>query len=165
MDYRDYMKQKAPPLEQQFPTFLYAMPMSPTRVFFEVFLFYINLLCYFTYQNHVKLFRRIILSGNLSGFKRCNAFWSTEEETLVTAEDNGNQTSKNLRRGKFLWPSYDAYLFHRWMIIFIFSILTLEKRYMPIYRWFSSWFSRGIHALWTNENKQQLGISFSLLFI
>ncbi|KAL0333750.1 UNVERIFIED_CONTAM: Lycopene epsilon cyclase, chloroplastic [Sesamum angustifolium] len=35
MDYRDYVKQKVNCLEAQYPTFLYAMPMSPTRVFFE----------------------------------------------------------------------------------------------------------------------------------
>ncbi|KAJ9167979.1 hypothetical protein P3X46_019564 [Hevea brasiliensis] len=35
MDYRDYMKQKVPCLESEYPTFLYAMPMSSTRVFFE----------------------------------------------------------------------------------------------------------------------------------
>ncbi|GMN53076.1 hypothetical protein TIFTF001_022228 [Ficus carica] len=35
MDYRDYMNQKVPCLEAEYPTFLYAMPMSPTRVFFE----------------------------------------------------------------------------------------------------------------------------------
>ncbi|KAK4746993.1 hypothetical protein SAY87_026030 [Trapa incisa] len=35
MDYRDYMKQKVPSPEAKYPTFLYAMPMSPTRVFFE----------------------------------------------------------------------------------------------------------------------------------
>ncbi|KAK6944800.1 hypothetical protein RJ641_025902 [Dillenia turbinata] len=35
MDYREYMKQKVPSLEAQYPTFLYAMPMSSTRVFFE----------------------------------------------------------------------------------------------------------------------------------
>ena len=36
MDYRDYSKQKVPCLEAEYPTFLYAMPMSPTKVFFEV---------------------------------------------------------------------------------------------------------------------------------
>lgn len=36
MDYRDYMNQKVPCSEAEYPTFLYAMPMSPTRVFFEV---------------------------------------------------------------------------------------------------------------------------------
>ncbi|XP_039031725.1 lycopene epsilon cyclase, chloroplastic-like [Hibiscus syriacus] len=35
MDYRDYTKQEIPSLEAQCPTFLYAMPMSSTRVFFE----------------------------------------------------------------------------------------------------------------------------------
>ncbi|OVA08403.1 2-oxoacid dehydrogenase acyltransferase [Macleaya cordata] len=35
MDYRDYMKQKVQGLEEEYPSFLYAMPMSPTRVFFE----------------------------------------------------------------------------------------------------------------------------------
>ncbi|KAK9275977.1 hypothetical protein L1049_023253 [Liquidambar formosana] len=35
MDYRDYIKQEVQFLEAQNPTFLYAMPMSPTRVFFE----------------------------------------------------------------------------------------------------------------------------------
>ncbi|XP_077247918.1 lycopene beta/epsilon cyclase protein isoform X2 [Tasmannia lanceolata] len=35
MDYRDYMKQKVNCQEAEYPTFLYAMPMSPTRVFFE----------------------------------------------------------------------------------------------------------------------------------
>ncbi|GER36018.1 lycopene epsilon cyclase [Striga asiatica] len=35
MDYRDFMKHKVECLEAQYPTFLYAMPMSPTRVFFE----------------------------------------------------------------------------------------------------------------------------------
>ncbi|KAB1209358.1 Lycopene epsilon cyclase, chloroplastic [Morella rubra] len=35
MDYRDYSKQKTPCVEAEYPTFLYAMPMSPTRVFFE----------------------------------------------------------------------------------------------------------------------------------
>lgn len=36
MDYRDYTKQKVRPLEAEYPTFLYVMPMSPTRLFFEV---------------------------------------------------------------------------------------------------------------------------------
>ncbi|KAM7515679.1 hypothetical protein LguiA_005262 [Lonicera macranthoides] len=35
MDYRDYTKQKDQCSETECPTFLYAMPMSPTRVFFE----------------------------------------------------------------------------------------------------------------------------------
>ncbi|KAG4949405.1 hypothetical protein JHK84_042865 [Glycine max] len=35
MDYRDYMKQNVQCPEANFPTFLYAMPMSRTRVFFE----------------------------------------------------------------------------------------------------------------------------------
>ncbi|CAA0842121.1 Lycopene epsilon cyclase- chloroplastic [Striga hermonthica] len=35
MDYRDFMKHKVECLEAQYPTFLYAMPMSRTRVFFE----------------------------------------------------------------------------------------------------------------------------------
>ncbi|KAB5552552.1 hypothetical protein DKX38_009863 [Salix brachista] len=35
MDYRDYIKQKVQCLEADYPTFLYAMPMSSTRVFFE----------------------------------------------------------------------------------------------------------------------------------
>nr|ACF21783.1 lycopene epsilon-cyclase [Gentiana lutea]BAA88845.1 Lycopene epsilon cyclase [Gentiana lutea] len=35
MDYRDYSKHKNEGSESQFPTFLYVMPMSPTRVFFE----------------------------------------------------------------------------------------------------------------------------------
>ncbi|GMQ06072.1 hypothetical protein CsSME_00050802 [Camellia sinensis var. sinensis] len=35
MDYRDYVKPRVQCLEAQYPTFLYAMPMSPTRVFFE----------------------------------------------------------------------------------------------------------------------------------
>ncbi|KAJ9688088.1 hypothetical protein PVL29_014037 [Vitis rotundifolia] len=35
MDYRDHIKQKVQCLEVQYPTFLYVMPMSPTRVFFE----------------------------------------------------------------------------------------------------------------------------------
>ncbi|CAH9101855.1 unnamed protein product [Cuscuta epithymum] len=35
MDYRDYARHKVHSLEAQFPTFLYAMPMSGTRVFFE----------------------------------------------------------------------------------------------------------------------------------
>ncbi|KAK7259285.1 hypothetical protein RIF29_24887 [Crotalaria pallida] len=35
MDYRDYMKQNVQCPEANYPTFLYAMPMSPTKVFFE----------------------------------------------------------------------------------------------------------------------------------
>ncbi|CAN1340242.1 Lycopene epsilon cyclase, chloroplastic [Linum perenne] len=35
MDYRNYTKQNSSSLEAQYPTFLYAMSMSPTRVFFE----------------------------------------------------------------------------------------------------------------------------------
>ncbi|KAL9149728.1 hypothetical protein ABFS82_12G124700 [Erythranthe guttata] len=35
MDYRDFMGDKVECLEAQYPTFLYAMPMSPTKVFFE----------------------------------------------------------------------------------------------------------------------------------
>ncbi|XP_026398966.1 lycopene epsilon cyclase, chloroplastic-like isoform X2 [Papaver somniferum] len=35
MDYRDYMKQKVKCVDEEYPSFLYAMPMSPTRVFFE----------------------------------------------------------------------------------------------------------------------------------
>lgn len=36
MDYRDYTDQKVRTLEAEYPTFLYAMPMTKTRVFFEV---------------------------------------------------------------------------------------------------------------------------------
>uniref|UniRef100_A0A1J3FTY1 Lycopene epsilon cyclase, chloroplastic n=1 Tax=Noccaea caerulescens TaxID=107243 RepID=A0A1J3FTY1_NOCCA len=35
MDYRDYTNQKVRTLEAEYPTFLYAMPMTKTRVFFE----------------------------------------------------------------------------------------------------------------------------------
>ncbi|CAL5184628.1 unnamed protein product [Lathyrus oleraceus] len=35
MDYRDYMKKNVQSLEANYPTFLYAMPISRTRVFFE----------------------------------------------------------------------------------------------------------------------------------
>lgn len=35
MDYRDYSEQNFNSVEAKFPTFLYAMPMSPTRIFFE----------------------------------------------------------------------------------------------------------------------------------
>ncbi|TKY72823.1 Lycopene epsilon cyclase [Spatholobus suberectus] len=35
MDYRDYMKQNVQCLAANYPTFLYAMPMSRTKVFFE----------------------------------------------------------------------------------------------------------------------------------
>ncbi|KAK9102519.1 hypothetical protein Sjap_019773 [Stephania japonica] len=35
MDYRDYVKQEVQCSEAEYPTFLYVMPMSPTRVFFE----------------------------------------------------------------------------------------------------------------------------------
>ncbi|XP_076957155.1 lycopene epsilon cyclase, chloroplastic-like [Bidens hawaiensis] len=35
MDYRDYTKHKSDSVEAQYPTFLYVMPMSPTKVFFE----------------------------------------------------------------------------------------------------------------------------------
>uniref|UniRef100_A0A0C9S457 TSA: Wollemia nobilis Ref_Wollemi_Transcript_26097_1976 transcribed RNA sequence n=1 Tax=Wollemia nobilis TaxID=56998 RepID=A0A0C9S457_9CONI len=35
MDYRDYMNQKTTNCDSSLPTFLYAMPLSPTRVFFE----------------------------------------------------------------------------------------------------------------------------------
>ncbi|VFQ68128.1 unnamed protein product [Cuscuta campestris] len=35
MDYRDHVRHKVHSLEAQYPTFLYAMPMSGTRVFFE----------------------------------------------------------------------------------------------------------------------------------
>lgn len=35
MDYRDYAKESFQSLEAKYPTFLYAMPMSPTRIFFE----------------------------------------------------------------------------------------------------------------------------------
>ncbi|OIV97377.1 hypothetical protein TanjilG_07129 [Lupinus angustifolius] len=35
MDYRDYMKQNVQRPEENYPTFLYVMPMSPTKVFFE----------------------------------------------------------------------------------------------------------------------------------
>jgi lycopene epsilon-cyclase len=53
MDYRDYNKQKVPCLEAEYPTFLYAMPMSPTRVFFEVYSMYFSCVCYISYQNYV----------------------------------------------------------------------------------------------------------------
>lgn len=36
MDYRDYTNEKVRSLEAEYPTFLYAMPMTKTRVFFEV---------------------------------------------------------------------------------------------------------------------------------
>ncbi|KAM3359660.1 lycopene epsilon cyclase, chloroplastic-like [Capsicum galapagoense] len=39
MHYRDYVRHDAQSLEAKYPTFLYAMPMTPTRVFFKDFLF------------------------------------------------------------------------------------------------------------------------------
>lgn len=36
MDYRDYFQKEVPNSDAEDPTFLYAMPMSPTRLFFEV---------------------------------------------------------------------------------------------------------------------------------
>ncbi|XP_047257598.1 lycopene epsilon cyclase, chloroplastic-like [Capsicum annuum] len=39
MDYKDYVRHSAQSLEAKYPTFLYAMPMTPTRVFFKDFLF------------------------------------------------------------------------------------------------------------------------------
>lgn len=39
MDYRDYTKQKKDDLQEDHPpTFLYVMPMSSSKVFFEVWL-------------------------------------------------------------------------------------------------------------------------------
>ena len=75
MDYRDYAKQEVPCLEAQYPTFLYAMPMSSTKVFFEVcamqLIFYIVHVVYHDYmQNDLKS----CSAGNLFGFKRCHAF-------------------------------------------------------------------------------------------
>ncbi|KAL5728706.1 lycopene epsilon-cyclase [Ranunculus cassubicifolius] len=35
MDYRDFVQEKIQSVEEEYPTFLYVMPMSPTRVFFE----------------------------------------------------------------------------------------------------------------------------------
>ncbi|CAL0320281.1 unnamed protein product [Lupinus luteus] len=35
MDYRDYTKQNVQSPEENYPTFLYVMPMSPTKLFFE----------------------------------------------------------------------------------------------------------------------------------
>lgn len=49
MDYRDYAKQENSSLEAQYPTFLYAMPMSPTKVFFEVCTIVIGLSLYFIF--------------------------------------------------------------------------------------------------------------------
>jgi len=48
MDYRDYMKQNVQGLEANYPTFLYAMPMSRTRVFFEVCSVIFSLVFYIT---------------------------------------------------------------------------------------------------------------------
>ncbi|PHT94284.1 hypothetical protein T459_02166 [Capsicum annuum] len=39
MDYRDNVRYDAQSLEAKYPTFLYAMPMTPPRVFFKDFLF------------------------------------------------------------------------------------------------------------------------------
>lgn len=36
MDYRDFEKEKVQPLGEEYPTFLYVMPLSSTRVFYEV---------------------------------------------------------------------------------------------------------------------------------
>lgn len=36
MDYRGFIEQEVPFLEAENPTFLYAMPVTSTRVFFEV---------------------------------------------------------------------------------------------------------------------------------
>lgn len=52
MDYREYMKQKVPYVEAEYPTFLYAMPMSSTRVFFEVYSMYFSSVFYITYQSY-----------------------------------------------------------------------------------------------------------------
>lgn len=35
MDYRDFSKHKPESLEAKYPTFLYVMAMSPTKIFFE----------------------------------------------------------------------------------------------------------------------------------
>lgn len=53
MDYRDYTKQKVSCLEAEYPTFLYAMAMSPTRVFFEVCWMCIS--CLLNYLIHLQV--------------------------------------------------------------------------------------------------------------
>lgn len=84
MDYRDYKKEKREIPEAEYPTFLYVMPMSPTRVFFEVrllcclmfvflviFRFFFLILFYFIVI--VKILIANLITGNMSSFKRCHA--------------------------------------------------------------------------------------------
>lgn len=74
MDYRDYVKNKQKCPEAEYPTFLYAMPMSSTRVFFEV-----SLLC--SLNVFVKIYSHIIIRrfngdliiGNMFSIKKCHA--------------------------------------------------------------------------------------------
>ncbi|KAF3545332.1 hypothetical protein DY000_02001217 [Brassica cretica] len=58
MDYKDYTNQKVRRLEAEYPTFLYAMPMTKTRVFFEVLSLVSSLLVLLiviTKKAHVKI--------------------------------------------------------------------------------------------------------------
>jgi len=59
MDYRDYVKQNVQGLEANYPTFLYAMPMSRTRVFFEVCSMIISLVFYITCYSSVNTLCKI----------------------------------------------------------------------------------------------------------
>lgn len=75
MDYRDYMKQNVQCPEANFPTFLYAMPMSHTKVFFEVCSMFLSLV-FFTLRVTVllTLYVKMPIAGNLFSIKRCYAF-------------------------------------------------------------------------------------------
>jgi hypothetical protein len=51
MDYRDCFTEKFSHMEEENPTFLYAMPMSSTRVFFEVSMKFMLVYCWSNNHN------------------------------------------------------------------------------------------------------------------
>lgn len=72
--------------------FFYAMPMSRTKVFFEVCSMFLSLV-FFTLRVTVllTLYVKMPIAGNLFSIKRCYAFWFTKEEALFEIKYNGDQ--------------------------------------------------------------------------
>ena len=102
MDYRDCVKEKKQFPEEVYPTFLYVMPMTATKVFFEV-------CCRsnlnppsFPFVWAVVFIFESSAAGNMLGIHRRHAFWSSQGETHVAIGYHGYSNNKSLWGGTIL---------------------------------------------------------------
>lgn len=116
MDYRDCTKQEVPSFESDNPTFLYVMPMSSTRVFFEVCLLYslysFLLINIWSFTIICKIFRKYALQETCLASKDGLPFDILKKKLMARLERLGIQVLKTYEEVVIICSLFVSLLLH-----------------------------------------------------